>query len=68
MPFTFDCKPNITICSHFIDKFEEGPRFEDFIANLILDEGEEVKKITIADLWIAQDIPEGVCQGCFNFK
>ena len=68
MSFAFDAEPNITFWWYLIDELKQRTWFEQFVADLILDEGQEVKEVSVVDLGVAQNIPEGIGEGGFNFE
>ena len=68
MPFSVNAEPNVTLRRHFIHKFEERTWLQQLIADLVLDEGQKMKKICVVYLRVTEHIPESVGQGCFNFE
>ena len=60
MPFSVNAEPNVTFRRHFIHKFEERTRLQQFIADLILDESQKMKEICVVYLRVAENIPESI--------
>lgn len=57
MAFMLDRKPNVAFRCHFVDEFENRSPLEQLVAYLVFDEGQEMKKLSVMNLRVAQNVP-----------
>jgi hypothetical protein len=68
LSFVLDGEPYLFEAVQLVDEFEDGALLEYFVAEMVLDVGEHLKKLDVVDLGVPQDVPKRVGQSRLHFQ
>lgn len=68
MPLVLNRKPNVTLRRDLVNEFKQRSTLQQFVTDLVLDKSQEMKKLSVVDLRVTQNVPESVSQRSLHLE